>query len=272
MPSENRLGLDGLSELTWIKKTERSANLRAQGATRQKVKPPLQINSTQPRETSPEPDSSGEETAGEDRYEIGDEGAWMNATQDDGNDGNAEWVDEDEDKKEDLLDLEYHHSYVSNIERRRRKWDSRWEALEQAIRALDCETDTTMVLLAAPSHSTKLHALTSRSVRRESGFGSSPTMTNIRNSFRAIAARSQGHGSSLVDRLMLNSNGSGDGSDGSSESREEDLKRALETALGSLEWEDEMGRINDERESVQMLLHQILGGPMQNGNGLGRMT
>ncbi|KAH7922877.1 hypothetical protein BV22DRAFT_1016446 [Leucogyrophana mollusca] len=267
-----------------LKRRERSTNLRVQGATRQKVKPPPRVDSTQPRETSPEPDSSGEETAGEDRYEVTEEGAWMNGTQDD---GGGEWVDEDDADKEDLLDLEYHPNYISNIERRRRKWDSRWDALEQAFRALDCETDTTMVLLAAPSHSTKLHALTSRSIRRDLAFRSSPAMASIRNSFRTIAARrraarSQGHGSSLVDRLMLNSSGSGDGSDGSSESREEDLKRALETALGSLgalrsiydhrvaRWEDEMSRINDERESVQMLLHQILGSSMQNGNGVGR--
>jgi len=65
--------------------------------------------------------------------------------------------------------------------------------------------------------------------------------------------------------------GSGDGR------REEDLKRALETALGSLEtlrkiyevrtarWEDEMARIADERGQVELLLRQTLGVGLQNG-------
>lgn len=138
-----------------------------------------------------------------------------------------------------------------------------------------------MVLLAAPSHSTKLHALTSRSIRREIGT-QSPGMHNMRNSFRGIAARrraSRAQSTSLLERIF-NANSSGDGSDTSSESREVELKRALETALGSLEtlrliydtrcarWEDEMSRISDERERVEMLLRQTLGIGFQNGNGV----
>jgi hypothetical protein len=49
-------------------------------------------------------------------------------------DDGTEWVDEDEDGKDDLLDLEYHPNYVNNIEKRRRRWDTRWEALQQAVR------------------------------------------------------------------------------------------------------------------------------------------
>jgi hypothetical protein len=64
------------------------------------------------------------------------------------------------------------------------------------------------------------------------------------------------------------SNLSGDGSD---VSREEDLKRALGTALGSLgalkgiyeqreaRWTEEMRRISDDRERVELLLRQVLG-------------
>lgn len=260
-----------------VRRRQASTDLRVQ-STKRKVKPPPRVDSTQPRDTSPEPYSSGEETAGEERFEVAEEGNWVNGmVPDDG----TEWVDEDEDEKDDLLDLEYHPNYVNNIEKRRRRWDTRWEALQQAFQALDCETDTTMVLLAAPSHSTKLHALTSRSIRREMGT-QSPSMHNMRNSFRGIAARrraSRAKGTTLVERL-LNSTSSGDGSDGSSESREGDLKRALETALGSLgalrsiydhrvaRWEDEMGRISDERDRVEMLLRQTLGVGLQNGNGL----
>jgi hypothetical protein len=138
-----------------------------------------------------------------------------------------------------------------------------------------------MVLLAAPSHSTKLHALTSRSIRREIGT-QSPSVQNMRNSFRGIAARrraSRAKGTTLVERF-LNSTSSGDGSDSSSESREGDLKRALETAFNSLgtlrsiydhrltRWEDEMGRISEERDRVDMLLRQTLGVGLQNGNSL----
>ncbi|OJA11164.1 hypothetical protein AZE42_10636, partial [Rhizopogon vesiculosus] len=242
--------------------------------------------STQPRDTSPEPYSSGEETAaGEERFEVTEEGNWVNGTMppDHDEDGTgAEWVDEDENDKDELLDLEYHPNYVNNIEKRRRRWDVRWEALQQAFQALDCETDTTMVLLAAPSHSTKLHALTSRSIRREIGT-QSPGMHKLRNSFHGIAARrraSRAQSTTLVERfLSSNAYSSGDGSDGSSsESREGDLKRALETALGSLgllrsiyetrveRWEDEMSRISDERERVEMLLRQTLGVGLQDGN------
>ncbi len=78
----------------------------------------------------------------------------------------------------------------------------------------------------------------------------------------------------LADRLLAlptTSSSGGDGSDGSNESREEDLKRALGTALGSLgalgtiyeqreaRWKDEMRRIGEDRERVELLLKQALG-------------
>ncbi|KAH7881846.1 hypothetical protein F5I97DRAFT_2069387 [Phlebopus sp. FC_14] len=258
-----------------LKRREKSTNLRTPGTAQPKMKPPPRVDSTQPRDTSPEPYSSGEETAGE-KYEVHEEAAWVNG---DGVDADGEWVDE-EDSKEELLDLEYHPNYISNVEKRRRRWDTRWDALQQAFQALDCETDTTMILLAAPSHSTKLHALTSRSVRREQ-LHRSPAMSNIRTAFKGIASRrrtSRTSSASIVERL-LSSSSSGDISDAGSESREGDLKRALETALGSLDalraiyenrvsrWEDEMSRITDERERVELLLRQTLGVSLSQQNG-----
>ncbi|KAF9224583.1 hypothetical protein BS17DRAFT_808244 [Gyrodon lividus] len=260
-----------------LKRREKSTNLRTPGTVKQKaVKPPPRVESTQPRDTSPEPYSSGEETAGDGGYEVHEEAAWVNGdgvdTYGDGEDG--EWVDEEDDKEE-LLDLEYHPTFVSNVEKRRRRWDTRWDALQQAFQALDCETDTTMVLLAAPSHSTKLHAMTSRAIRRDQLL-KSPAMSQIRTAFKGIASRrrttrSRSAAVSIVERLLSSTGSLGDASDASSESREGDLKRALETALGSLDalrmiyenrvsrWEDEMSKISDERERVELLLRQTLG-------------
>jgi len=115
-----------------VKRRQASADLRVQSVKR-KVKPPPRVDSTQPRDTSPEPYSSGEETAGEERFEVAEEGNWVNGTMPPDDDG-TEWVDEDEDDKDELLDLEYHPNYVNNIEKRRRRWDVRWEALQQAVR------------------------------------------------------------------------------------------------------------------------------------------
>ncbi|KAF8838671.1 hypothetical protein BDN67DRAFT_906954 [Paxillus ammoniavirescens] len=272
-----------------LKRREKSTNLRTPGTVKQKaVKPPPRVESTQPRDTSPEPYSSGEETAGEGGFEVHEEAAWVNGDGLDGyGDGEAEdseWVDEEDDKEE-LLDLEYHPTFVSNMEKRRRRWDTRWDALQQAFQALDCETDTTMVLLAAPSHSTKLHTLTSRSVRREQ-LVKSPAMSQMRTAFKGIASRrnttrSRAGAASIVQRLLSSTSSLSDTSDASSESREGDLKRALETALGSLDalrmiyenrvsrWEDEMSRISDEREKVELLLRQTLGVSLQPNGGHG---
>ena len=116
-----------------LKRREKSSNLRTppSGAKQKTVKPPPRVDSTQPRDTSPEPYSSGEETAGE-GYEVHEEAAWVNGDAYDGSD-DAEWIDEDFDKDE-LLDLEYHPSFIANVDKRRRKWDARWDALQQAVR------------------------------------------------------------------------------------------------------------------------------------------
>lgn len=134
-----------------------------------------------------------------------------------------------------------------------------------------------MVLMAAPSHSTKLHILKSRSIRRQAALATSPTMSEMRAGFRRISAQrrsTRSHKGSLVDRFLVSSGSSGEGSDGSSESREEDLKRALGAALGSLgalggiyeqreaRWIEEMRRISEDRERVELLLRQVLGEPL----------
>lgn len=136
-----------------------------------------------------------------------------------------------------------------------------------------------MILLAAPSHSTKLHALTSRSVRRDQLI-KSPAMAQMRTAFKGVASRrhatrSRTATASILERLRSSMSVSGDGSDTSSEAREGDLKRALETALGSLDqlryiydhratrWEEEMARISDERERVELLLRQTIGVSLQ---------
>ncbi|KAF8230448.1 hypothetical protein L208DRAFT_1400542 [Tricholoma matsutake] len=236
---------------------------------------PPRVESTQPRETSPELSSSGEETAGEEHLAVAEEGNWVNGAvtilpADDSKD----WIDEDEDE-DDLLELEYHPGYVSNVEKRRRRWEIGWENLTQAFQALDRQTDATMVLLAAPSHSTKLYSLKSRAIRRQAVPVNTASMKELRTGFSRIASQRRNtrtHKSSIVERFMLPTGGSGgDGSDGSSESREEDLKRALEAALGSLgalggiyeqreaRWIEEMRRISEDREKVELLLKQVLG-------------
>lgn len=127
-----------------LKKRNRFSNLsgKVNGAlrSRKQVDPPPRVESTQPRETSPE-SSSGEETAGE-KYEH----APNNESRINGNisqewtsdtahvdDDDGEWVDEDSEDEKDMLDFEFHPSFVSNPERRRRRWDQRWDDLVRAV-------------------------------------------------------------------------------------------------------------------------------------------
>jgi hypothetical protein len=125
-----------------LRRRERSQDLRR----RAKIRPPPRVESTQPRDTSPEL-SSGEETAGESK--VGEHQSrpqryaprpsrWDTGADDedevDADDG--EWVDEDvghEGVTDDLLQLEFHPDYVSNPEKRRRRWKVRWEALLRAV-------------------------------------------------------------------------------------------------------------------------------------------
>ncbi|KAI0051463.1 hypothetical protein FA95DRAFT_1485380 [Auriscalpium vulgare] len=256
-----------------LRRRERSMNLGGPGPSRQNIKPPPRVESTQPRETSPEM-SSGEETAGESKVEehYPSETPWRAV---DGED-EGEWVDEDgiEGDEDDLLQLEYHTDFISNPEKRRRRWNTRWEALLHAFHAIDRETDTTLVLLAAPAHSSKLHSVASRSLRRDSALFESHEMVNMRSSFGRLAAKrraARSQVSSLIERLSMASASSRDGSPSSAGESKEDLRRALETAIGSLSalgniytqretrWLEEMRRVNSDREKVQLLLQQVLG-------------
>lgn len=138
-----------------------------------------------------------------------------------------------------------------------------------------------MVLMASPPHTRKLHSIMSRSIRRDPSLLNSTPLSNLRKSFHHIASQRRAskmmQGVSLVDRLGLRSRsgsmsaGSGPDSETSSEAREEDLRRALDAALSSLNalgniyeqretrWRDEMRRLNTDRESVEMLLTQTFG-------------
>ena len=107
--------------------------------------PPPRVESTQPRETSPELSSSGEETAGEERLTVPIDSAAEGEAitipilpiQNTDIDDNGEWVDEeDDDDYEDLISLEYHPSFVKNISKRRRRWEVGWENLIQAASSL----------------------------------------------------------------------------------------------------------------------------------------
>jgi hypothetical protein len=194
--------------------------------------------------------------------------------EEDADDG--EWIDEDigiEGVTDDLLQLEFHTDYVGNLEKRRRRWKVRWEALLRSFHALDRETDTTLVLLAAPSHSGKLHSVASRAIRRDVELLDSPDMVNIRSAFAEVAARRRAlRSSSLLEQLSRASSSPRDGSpSSSSDAREGDLRRALDTAIGSLRalgglyeqremrWIEEKHRLDEDKEKVQLLLKQVLG-------------
>ena len=85
-------------------------------------------------------------------------------------------------------------------------------------------------------------------MRRDPNLFNSPAMTKIRNGFSVLAAQrrvSRTRRLTLADRLS--SAGSGSSATASQgESREEDLRRALEAALGSL---NALGTIYEQREA-----------------------
>ncbi|KAI0075411.1 hypothetical protein K474DRAFT_1664267 [Panus rudis PR-1116 ss-1] len=262
---------------------------RVANGVRRRVKPPPRVESTQPRETSPEPSSgSGEETAGEEQFMhayIPDEGKWTGGRESAVEAESVEegdWVDEDNDTEDDLLQLEYHPAFITRVDKRKRRWDARWDALVQAFQTLDRETDATMVLLAAPSHSTKLHALTSRSIRRDASMNKSTALRNVRTSFSQLAAHRRASRTSKFSLMeRLSSIGSSSSVDSPTGTREEDLRQALSTALASLStlgsiyeerearWREEMQRLSEDREHVELLLRQALGPALANGHANG---
>ncbi|KLO13834.1 hypothetical protein SCHPADRAFT_873553 [Schizopora paradoxa] len=258
------------------------------GTVKPRVNPPPRVESTIPRDTSPE-SFSGDETAGEKFDDVVDVSAGSTIEGREAEDENGEWVDEDVDDEHDLLDLEFHPSFVSNKSRRQKRWDQRWEELIKAFQALDRETDGTLMLLASPSHSTTLHSLQSRSIRRDASLFDSHAMHAIRSSFAQIAgqrrqARSRAERQSLIERLyslsQASSHEDGSPSSAGNAAREEDLRRALKAALESLNamrqmyevresrWREEEMRIAEEREGMELLLTQAFGtGGVMHPNG-----
>jgi hypothetical protein len=129
------------------------------------------------------------------------------------------------------------------------------------------------VLLAAPTHTGKFHSIASRAIRRDSDLLDSTDMMSIRSGFAEVAARRRASRSaSLLEQLSRASSSPRDGSpSSSSEAREEDLRRALDTAFGSLRalgglyeqremrWIEEKHRLDEDKEKVQLLLKQVLG-------------
>jgi len=149
-----------------LRKRERSVNLMAvqerlmsggRSATSKLVPP--RVDSTQPRDTSPEMSGDDEEIAGkEDRARVeGDTDQWgvngvnwvgkgvvvedqMGEVQEitGDYDDDEDWIDEDEEGNgNDLLYLLYHPSYVRD-ENKRRRWENKWEALAEAVRFIPC--------------------------------------------------------------------------------------------------------------------------------------
>ena len=128
-----------------LRRHERSQDLRH----RARLRPPPRVESTQPRDTSPE-QSSGEETAGkskvgklqsERRHNAPRPSRWDTSAEDEDEEDadEEEWIDEDigiEGVTDDLLQLEFHTDYVSNLEKRCRRWKVRWEALFCSVSTL----------------------------------------------------------------------------------------------------------------------------------------
>ncbi|KAI0035682.1 hypothetical protein K488DRAFT_20393, partial [Vararia minispora EC-137] len=204
-------------------------------------RPPPRVQSTQPRDTSPElsdSDSSGEETAGQEDTYLSSSSTWL-AADAGGGELEKEWVDEGLDADgEDMLELEFHTEYVMNPEKRRKRWEVRWNELLRNFSALDRETDATMILLAAPPHGTRLRCVASRGLRRAPFSLQSAGMSDMRQLFGKLSAQraaARPQVASLVERLA--SSGAGE--------EPEDLRRALDTALRGL---SALGHIYEERE------------------------
>ena len=130
-----------------------------------------------------------------------------------------------------------------------------------------------MVLLAAPPNASRMRCVASRALRREPAVLRSAGMSDMRHLFANVAEKRNAERSdvsSIVDRLIHSTGNVGAGAS------EEDLRRALDTALRSLStlgklyeerearWADEMRRNDYDREKVRVLLTQVLGVPLSN--------
>ena len=118
-----------------------------------------------------------------------------------------------------------------------------------------------MILFAAPPDAPALRLVTTRAIRRSPVMLESAAMGDMRQLFETVATQRAGERSqvaALVDRL-------------NQPESEEGLRRALDTALGSLStlgrmyeerearWKAEMLKLDQDRDRVQMLLAQVLG-------------
>lgn len=128
-----------------------------------------------------------------------------------------------------------------------------------------------MVLLAAPSHSTKLHTVRSRCIRRQAGQPNAPDMTPLKVGFKRMAThrrKTRSHPqASLAEKILESSPAPGESSDGS----EVGWKRAFETAVNSLSAfesifaereariSEEMRKASEDRERMDLVLRQIFG-------------
>ena len=122
------------------RRREHSQDLRRQSNTHR----PPRIESTQPRDTSPEL-SSGEKTPDESKDGEPDHSAYWQARLDESGDDEdeadadcGEWIDEDgtEGVAGDLLQLEFHPDYVHDPKKRRRRWDLLWDSLLRDVSAV----------------------------------------------------------------------------------------------------------------------------------------
>ena len=132
-----------------------------------------------------------------------------------------------------------------------------WSHDSPQFHALDRETNTPLMLLAAPIHSGKFHSVASRAVRRDRS-RTPADMKNIRSSFAEIVSLQPApRPTSLLEHLTLSSR------DGCSNgARKENLLRALDTAIGSLHvlgnlyeqremrWVEEKHRVDEDKDKV----------------------
>ncbi|KAI0029795.1 hypothetical protein K488DRAFT_88390 [Vararia minispora EC-137] len=140
-----------------------------------------------------------------------------------------------------------------------------WLTHRLQFNALDRETDTTMVLMAAPPHTSALHLLRSRAVRRDRTLST----TDLRRAFAQLAAQRAARRTrtpSLLERFTPPRGADADETNA-------ELRAALDAAVGSLSalhqiynerevrWAEEMRRLDEDRERVRMLLGQVLGVP-----------
>ncbi|KAN0130011.1 hypothetical protein V8E53_012165 [Lactarius tabidus] len=179
-----------------LRRREHSQDLRR----RAKVRPPPHVESTQPRDTSPEL-SSGEESAGE--FKAGEHSSdpqryeprpahWGESADDEDDEDVEEWMV----SQMTCFSLNFIRTMLGILALA--TVEAPLGALLRAFHALDRETDATLVFLAAPSQTGKLHSVASHAVRRDSSLHESTDMVCIRSAFAELAARRRASRSSSL--------------------------------------------------------------------------